>query len=253
MLLRMSLISLLTYRINFLSDVFVSLLWSSVTILSIVLLTSHSSSVFGWSRQELWLLTGIYNVTFGIFYGIFSINFNELVRLVNKGELDSWLLKPVDSQFSVSVWQIKYASIIRFVIGVCYVLYLLTLLQIKINLINIFGFFILMIFSILLIYAVSFSILTLTIWFTTLSNLVELLSDVNNTTKYPQEMYRGSRLFLFFIIFPLTLVITIPTKFLLNKYTFIDIASLVFVSMLVFFLSRKFWQFALRYYTSASG
>src|SRR6266581_485244 len=95
MLLRIGFISLLTYRTNFFNNALSSILWSSLTIATMVILTARTSTVFGWTRQELLLLTGIYNIVFGIIYAVFASNFEELSQLINKGELDSWLLKPI--------------------------------------------------------------------------------------------------------------------------------------------------------------
>src|SRR5258708_5206458 len=87
-LLRIGVISLLTYRTNFINNAITSILWSCTTIFTMILLTSRTSSIFGWKPYELWMLTGVYNVIFGIIYAVFSTNFGELTQIINKGELD---------------------------------------------------------------------------------------------------------------------------------------------------------------------
>jgi ABC-2 type transport system permease protein len=66
-------------------------------------------------------------------------------------------------------------------------------------------------------------------------------------------MYKGASIFLFFALFPLTLVVVTPIKVLLQKASVNDIVWLVVCAISLFIISRKFWQFALRSYTSASG
>ncbi|HSW88870.1 MAG TPA: ABC-2 family transporter protein [Candidatus Saccharimonadales bacterium] len=253
LLLRLGLVSLLTYRVNFINNVLSSILFSSLTILAMMLLTSRTSSVFGWTRYELWLLTAVYNVVFGIVYILFASNFDELVKIINKGELDSWLLKPIDTQFSISVWKVAYANLFRCIIASCYIFFLLSLLYIAPTLITLLNFVICILFSILLIYSASFLIMTLAIWFSTLTNLMELIYYMNGLTRYPREMYRGVGNLVFFILFPLTLVVVVPTRTLLGKASFMEYSLLFVCSITLFFLSRKFWKFALRFYTSASG
>lgn len=252
-LLRMAAVSLLTYRANFINNAITSILWSFMTIFSMILLTSRTSSVFGWKTHELWLLTGVYNVLFGIIYGVFSYNFDEIADIVNKGELDGWLLKPINSQFSISLWKIGYASLPRVIIGIFYIVYLIILLKLRITFFTLLLFIAFSIFSILLMYALSFSIMTLLIWFTTLTNLSQLLPDLNNITKYPREMYQRSSVFFSLILFPLTLVVVVPTRVLLGKASINEMILLPIVSILLLSFSHFFWKFALKSYSSASG
>lgn len=63
----------------------------------------------------------------------------------------------------------------------------------------------------------------------------------------------NSLFYLFVFLLPLTLVITTPAKVLLQR---LDITTLLIffgLAALLVTLSRKFWKFALRYYTSANG
>jgi ABC-2 type transport system permease protein len=97
------------------------------------------------------------------------------------------------------------------------------------------------------------SVMTFLIWHSKLSNLTDLLYEGHNVSKYPQEIYKGASEFIFFALFPLTLVVVIPAKALIHKLVFTDIIWPFFFAVVMFFIARKFWKFALRSYTSASG
>lgn len=252
-LLRLGVYSLMAYRINFINNVLSDIFYSTLTILSIILLTSRTSSVFGWTRYELLLLTAIYNVVFGIFYILFASNFEDMAKIINRGELDSWLLKPVDTQFGISLWKVKYSNIFRTIIASIFIFFVLPLVHIMPSIQTLVSFLICMFLSILLIYSITFFIMTFLIWFTNLNNLIELLYFMNGITRFPREMYHNTGVFLFFFLFPLTLVVIVPTQVLLNKASFVEEISLLFASITAFYLSRKFFKFALRFYTSASG
>src|SRR6266702_5494352 len=139
-LLRLSWLSLIMYRANFINSIFSTLIWSTLTMTTMFLITSHSSSVFGWSRNELLLLSAIYNVFIGLFNFFFKYNFKQFVNMVNLGQLDGFLVKPLDSQFLISFWQMNFTGMVRSVFGVFITLYLLHLMQVSIVFANVVGF-----------------------------------------------------------------------------------------------------------------
>src|SRR5438094_763144 len=125
MFLKLSWSTVTAYRQTFFYSIFSSLLWSALTMTTMLLLTSKTSSVYGWSRNQLLLLTAIYNVFFGVFYFLFSHNFRQFARLIDMGELDSFLTKPLDSQFFISLREASFSSLSRSCLGIAIMIYLL--------------------------------------------------------------------------------------------------------------------------------
>jgi len=107
--------------------------------------------------------------------------------------------------------------------------------------------------SVIILYSLWLMIMTLTVWYTKLSNLVDFLYEAHNVAKYPQEIYHGLNFVTYLVIFPLTLVVVIPTKALLQKVLLGDLLWPVITAVVLFYVARNFWKFALRSYTSASG
>lgn len=252
-ILKLNFSLLLIYRSSFIADVFSSLAWGFFQIVWVLLLTSKIKSAFGWTREEMILIVVVYNVILGFFHCFFSRNFDRFSMMVDRGELDTILVKPADSQFLISFWVIGYSSLARALFNLIILFYLLAKMQIAITLINILGFFFLSIFGVILLYSVWFVVSTLIIWFPRLSNLIDLLHNLTGISRFPPEMIYGFKSFVLLFLVPFTLTIAIPTKVLFNKVLSGDIGLLVFLSLLFFWLSRKFWQYALRYYTSASS
>jgi ABC-2 type transport system permease protein len=130
---------------------------------------------------------------------------------------------------------------------------MLTKMHIAITPLLFFEFVLLVVFSIVIIYSSWMLIMTLTIWFPKLSNLSDLLFQVNQISKFPQEIYKGASNYLLFVLFPLTVIVVTPAKQVLHKAQVGDILLLIIFAISLFSLSRFFWRFALRFYTSASG
>src|SRR6185312_3229309 len=98
---------------NFINSTISSVGWGIISIISMYILTAKTSSIYGWNRNELLLLAGVYSVSIGIFHTIFSRNFDRFSKVIHLGDLDSILLKPIDSQFSLSFTLFNYMSITR--------------------------------------------------------------------------------------------------------------------------------------------
>ena len=75
-----------------------------------LLLTNNVKSIFDWSKEEILLLAAILAIMIGIFNALFQANFDSFPNLVNKGKLDSYLLKPIDSQLILTMWNIKFLA-----------------------------------------------------------------------------------------------------------------------------------------------
>lgn len=252
-LISLNFATLLAYRANFINNFLSSLSWGFFSLYSVVLLTSRTQSLFGWKREELLLLNALYGIIIGFCHTMFSGNFERFSALIHLGQLDGLLLKPVDSQFLLTFWKFNFAAISRILIALMYAVILIGQLSVVVSPISVVSFIGLMVVSIIILYSLWFIASTTLIWFTKLSNIIELLFTVTGSARYPQEMFREFSFYIFAVLLPLTFVITTPAKVLLQR---IDIATLlIFFGLAVLFsvASRKFWKFALRSYTSASS
>ena len=226
--------------------------WSISTLVSTLLLTSKARSVYGWSQNELILLTGTFTLTWGLSNLLFQRNFQDLALLIDRGKLDGILLKPVDSQFFVSFRQINYAGVARLIIGSIIVSVICGRLHITIPIISLVIYIFLIILGVSIIYGIWFMIITILVWHHSLTNLNAVANNLIGLSKYPQEMFQRLSPSLV-LVFPLLLTATIPTRYILGKSSLGELIFLSLMSIVVVWLSRKFWKFALRYYTSAGG
>ncbi len=208
---------------------------------------------FGWSREELLVLTGVYSIFVGVFHVLFTRNLEQFSRIVHRGQLDGILLKPIDTQFYLSCSIVNYSSLPRVASAIVFVVWLLLKLNIQITLYSTFLFIFFGIIGILFLYSLWYSILTITIWQSHLFNLSDLLFHVTDSAKYPSEMYNEFRYYITVFLLPLSLVITLPTKVLLYRVNLTEALLLIILALVFFLISRFCGRYVLRYYTSASS
>lgn len=244
---------LTTYRGNFINSAISSTAWGIFSFISTLLLVTKIEAIFDWSKIEIVFLTATYAVFIGIFHMIFSANFDRLAEIIHFGELDTVLTKPLDSQFLVSLWIFSYTHVIRVVIGIGISMYLLMLAKVELTLLSIVVYVLLMIAGLIALYSLWLMVMTITIWHSRLSNLVEVMYNFSGTGRYPKEVIREVSYFAFLVMLPVTLAMNTPAKYVLGKPLNLDALVLIVITIVLFFISRKFWQYALRFYTSANS
>lgn len=243
----------LEYRASLLMRLFSRLLYTTYHILTIVILTNVVSTFFGWTQYELLLLASTYSVFVGAYHLIISHNMIRLSELIYQGNLDFLLLKPVDSQFSVSFWLINYVDAIRVIVGILLTGFFLHNMHISISLFDIVQYVFFMILGLNILYSIWLLVITLTIFNPRLSNIVDLLFHITEISRYPGQMYQRVSASLFVLVFPFTLILIPGTRALLHGVTYTQTFQVVAASIVLTILARFFWKFALRSYTSASS
>ncbi len=244
---------LTAHRAAFVNHLVGGTVWGIFSFVVLLLLTHNIKGLFTWSREEMLLLGSILAIILGIFNMFFQGNFDAFPLLVNKGKLDQYLLKPVDSQFFLSVWHIKMMSITRALIGIIFLVYVTIQYDMTLSLVGVLGVIPLMIVSMGIYYAIWSVVTTLTIWFDRATNIVELLHSLQGMMRIPPVAFQELNTILFLLVFPLTIVAATPVGVILGKSDFISILVLFITSVTFLFIARKFWFYALRFYTSASS
>lgn len=251
-LVKINIVYLLTYRFNFFNKVISTVAWGFFQIAWIELLTYKTPSVFGWSHDELIALAGSYVIFAAIVHLLFSRNFSEFSRIVNYGQFDEYLIKPVDSQFLLSFKIIDFAGLFRIILGFYFVYSILLKNHIALTFANVAGYFILMLCGLIMTYGIWSIFSTVIIWYPQLNNIIDFLFNFNGMSRYPKEMILNTRNYLLYFLLPFTLILSTPTKVLFNKALSGDVELLLLFTLVFIFVARRFWKFALRFYTSAS-
>lgn len=252
-LFKLNLSVLLMYRGGFISSVVSSTAWGVFSFISMFLLTNRTGTVLSWTATELMLMTATYTVFTGIFHIFFSHNFNRFAQIIYYGDLDALLVKPIDVQFSISLWLFSISHFFRVIIGIFVSIYILSLLHIGISVSSFLSYILILFISLVVLYSIWLFALTVTIWYPKLTNLVDVMYTVSGMGRYPREVYSQTSVYLGFLLLPLVLTTNAPTLSLLKRPVGFELSILTFCALLFFILSRKFFLFALRHYSSTGS
>jgi len=241
----------LEYRMNFVIAAFTSLGGLVGSLFGLFLFYQTGYTFAGWQWEEALIVVGIFTLLEGFSSTFLAPNLNRIVRHVQEGTLDFVLLKPISSQFWLSGHTISPWGVPDIVFGAIVIFYAGGKLNIQPSayLISLIP----LIFGLAILYSLWFMLGATSIWFVKIYNVTEVLRGLIEAGRYPMAAYPISYQFFFTFIVPVAFLTTIPAEAMLGRTEFSWIIGAGFLAIVLLLVSRFFWRFALRFYTSASS
>ena len=251
--LQTSLASELEYKTNIIIDLLTAILSLFGSIFLLAIFFQNTMNIGGWNFQQALVIQSIYTILNGITNTWFNPNLTEIVKHIREGTLDFVLLKPIDSQFFISSKKISPSGFLEIILGFFLLIYCIIINQLNINL----TLFILSLTtlgcSICILYSLWFLISTTTIWFVKTWNATEVLRSFLYVGRFPLTSFSFPLRLFFSVFIPIAFITSIPSEVILGNAEIWKILLEVFIAILFLFTSRRFWLFALKFYTSASS
>ena len=251
--LQTSLASELEYKTNIVIDLLTAILSLIGSIFLLSIFFQNNIEIGGWEFKQALIIQAIYTILNGITNTWFNPNLTEIVKHIREGTLDFVLLKPVDSQFFISLKKIAPSGFLEIMLGFFLLLYCFRINEININLSFLTISVITLICSISILYSLWFFISTTTIWFVKTWNATEVLRSFLYIGRFPLTSFSYSLRIFFSIFIPIAFITSIPSEVILGQSAIWKIFLEISICAIFLFSSRKFWFFALKFYTSASS
>jgi ABC-2 type transport system permease protein len=254
-MLRNSLIREMSFKANFVLWMVVEILWFCGQIVFFSIIFGQVDRIGDWTKWEVVLLVGTHQIIAQLFQAFFFVNVANIPELVRTGKLDSLLALPVDSQFAVSTKQFGLDSVINAGLGGVVVVFSLVQLGIVPSLMSILLYLVALLFGVAVHYSIMLSLAAVSFWIVRAQGLVYGYFNFLNIARYPDVIYPRLFRFIFGWIIPVVIIANIPARLLIKSLgqPYWLMFHLVVASTIAFWLSRVFWRFALRHYSSASS
>ncbi len=251
--LHTSLASEFEYKTNILVDLITAILSLIGSIFLLSIFFQNNDYIGGWKFEQALIIQGIYTILNGITNTWFNPNLTEIVKHIREGTLDFVLLKPIDSQFFISLKKINPSGFLEIMLGFFLLFFCIRINQINISLSFLTLSLITIICSICILYSLWFFISTTTIWFVKTWNAIEVLRSFLYIGRFPLNSFSFSLRIFFSVFIPIAFITTIPSEVFLGLSQSWKILLEVIVTTVFLVTSRKFWLFALKFYSSASS
>lgn len=252
-LLHASVALALQYRIEFVIEGTLALLWMAVTLVPLLVVFGNRGTVAGWSFPETLVVLGWFVALKGVLEGTLSPSLLQVVDHVRKGTLDFVLIKPADAQLLVSFSKLEPWRVVD-LLGACGIfVYAFHRLHRLPSLQHVLLAALLLCAAVLVLYSIAILVVSIAFIAVRVDNLLYLFQSVFDVARWPSSVFRGVLAVVFTFILPLALMTTYPALALLGKLTPRTLLGALAGSLAFAAVARAIWIASIRRYTSASS
>ncbi len=243
----------LAYRLNFLFDLLSISMIIATSVAAVLVLYSYTTALNGWTLPQMLVLLGVYYIVQGIGELVFRPSFQMFMEHVRLGTLDYLVLKPVSTQFLVSVRHTKIANLGQLVLGVTVVALGAQQLASTLSVGLVATFALALACGLVLIYALLLCLSTLSFWFVRVENLLAIYEAFLDAARFPVDIYPGWLRATMSTVIPIGVAVTVPAQAIAGRLDGSGLAAIVAVAGGAWLFSRWFFRRGLRSYTGASA
>lgn len=250
---RMSGITAMQYRADFIVRGLLAVIWIGVTILPFAVVFGTRPHISGWSLAEALVVVAWFTLLKAFLEGAVSPSLTAVVEHVRRGTLDFVLLKPADAQFLVSTAKFEPWRVIDFGGALFIFVYAFHLLGRWPQPSAVALALVFLLVAILLLYSIWILVVSAAFWVVKVDNLSYLFGSAFDVARWPVTIFKGTLRFVFTFIFPLAVMTTYPAQALLERLPAHTAVFAIGGGVLFAALARLAWRRALALYTSASS
>jgi ABC-2 type transport system permease protein len=254
---RFSLAQELAFRGNFLAKITVEVLWLGLMIVFYRTIFAKTSIVAGWSEAEYLFFVGCYFALEGVIETFFLANCMNFAELIRTGELDFYLLQPIDEQFLISCKDFDWSTAPNVLLGAA----VMTLAYLaggwSVDPVRLGVFVVMFICGIAMAYSFLLMLTSSAVWLVRNQSLMELWWLFTSLMRYPREIFLRSWAaplgWFFSFVAPIMLVVSVPAGAMVKLLEPMLCLYAAAATAVLLVVSRWVLRFALRRYRSASS
>ena len=220
---RNSLVRDMSFRSNFVIDAVSSLTWMLMNLGFYLLIFSYTDSIgdqTGWGKFQFFTFLSTTLFINSIVQAFFMPNAEEFSELIRTGQLDFALLKPIDTQFLISLGKIEFSSLANFLFAGVLMGFSLWKMheqgELALSWVQAVLYPAYVLCGVGLLYSLMIGLAATSIWLGRNTSLYDFWFYITNFSRYPMEIYKGPwgtplQKFFTFVI-PVLIVVNVPAR-----------------------------------------
>lgn len=260
---RNSLVRDMSFRGNFIVQCVAAVIWTCMSLAFYLLIfefTDELGKDTGWHKYQFFVFFATTMIVNSLTNTFFMINTEEFSEMIRTGRLDFVLLKPINTQFVVSLQRVHWSALANGTLGLTLLGWAMIHLDYIPALPQIILYPIYIICGVAIMYSLLISLAATSIWMGRNQSMANFFFYLTTFSRYPMEIYRGPignpLRILFTFILPVLIAINVPARMMAKPLS----ASAWWLSLFAIaataaslILSRQIFLFALKDYRSASS
>jgi ABC-2 type transport system permease protein len=220
-----------------------------------------SSAGGAWDKYQFFVFISTSMFINSIVQMFFMTNADEFSELIRTGGLDFALLKPIDTQFLISLRKIEWASLANFAVAASLMIYALPRVDgFRLTIWQVLLYPVYLAAGVGILYSLTIVLAAMSVWLGRNTSIYDFWFYITTFSRYPMEIYSGpvglwiQRAFTF--VLPILVVVNVPARMLAKplqrEYAYLAVFALI-ATAASFVASRWVFQRALASYRSASS
>ena len=250
---RVSILNELQYRANFFVQVFTSALELLVALGALGMIYNHTDTLKGWTASELLAVLGVYFIVGSAIRTVIQPSMQRLMEDIRTGVLDYAIIKPVETQFLISIRQIEIWKLVDLGIGVALLVISLRQMHVQVTPLNALAFVLLLVCGVLIVYSFWLMLATVTFWFIKIDNILVIFQTMYEAGRWPVRIYPPWLEIILTFLVPVAFAITVPVEAITGRMTVPTLFFAVGLMAAMLWASHRFWCIGIAAYSGASA
>ena len=243
----------LIYRTHFISRFAVDIFWYLAQILTFEVLYQHVPHIGGWNIFQTRIFLGVLFVVDALYMVLFSANLDFFSSKVSTGEVDSLLLKPVSTQFILSLYRIQTSILGNLLFVIAFLMYHIVNYPGEITFMNVLLFLFCLPLGLTAAYCFRFLISVTSFFLVNATSFHYLCWQFYKFAMRPSGTFPLWLRVLIHTLIPLAFVASFPSSVLFGETSLEFIIAAVMVCGAFLWLTHVFLQKCLRLYSGSSS
>ncbi len=250
---RFSLGKAMEFRLDFFFRIFMDLAYYAVNIAFFKVIYLHTELLGGWSEAQMMVFVGCFLVVDALNMTVFANNLWWFPILINRGDLDYYLIRPVSSLFMLSLRDFAGNSLVNLVMAAAILAWAIAGLPEPVSFLHIVTLLLLLIEGCFLYYMVHLLTLIPAFWMQSTRGPDQLFFNMIQFMERPHTIFSGWIRKILLTVLPFGVMASLPAEYLLGEHSVYLIVHISLVCLAFFLLLLFFWKYALASYSSASS
>jgi ABC-2 type transport system permease protein len=265
---RNSLVRDMMFPANFIIETISSFGWVMMNIGFYLLIFEYTDQIgsggsegSAWDKYQFFVFIATSMFINSIVQMFFMTNADEFSELIRTGGLDFALLKPIDTQFLISLRRIEWSSVANFVVAAILMAYALPRVEsFQLTMWQVMLYPVYVLAGIGILYSLTIVLAAASVWLGRNTSIYDFWFYITTFSRYPMEIYQGRigdwlRLGFTFVL-PILIVVNVPARMLAKplqrEYAYLALFGIA-ATVMSLLVSRWVFQRALLSYRSASS
>ncbi len=242
----------LQFRANFFAKILQNTVWFTFFLVILFVVYAKVDTIAGWDRSQAQILGATLYIVSSL-NNLLTYAVLEIPNHVRQGTLDFIVTKPVDSQFWVSMRKFNFAEIGSFLAGIVLVVVSIVGMKMHPSFVQCLLYFIGIFCAVINLYGFQLALMTTGIYFIRIDNLWVLGETASGLGRYPMDIYPNPLRAMLTYLLPVAFFSYYPSLQLVRGANWAIAGQGILFSIVFFVLSRAWWRYSMKHYSSASS